>query len=311
MDLRPGDVLVMHEVGGPKWSFLAGDAPVVMLCQGHTFLFDNLDPEAPVVPGYPGWPHVTSVVATSDYVRRVVVAMAGADLPVHRVPVLIDGTRFAPRPKERLIAYMPRRRSQDLQAVRHLLRRAPEVAGWSLVPIDRMSEREVADVLGRSAVFLSGAEREGFGMPGAEAMAAGCYVIGFTGDGGSEYLTDDVAGVVHDADVLAMADLVRAAAAEHDRDPSALAARARVGRDRVLAAYGPDAFAGAVVETFREIAAEGSPSVVTRATTVVHYQSHAPRGGAVAGAYVASRRLAGRARRWAAGARSTRNATSN
>jgi glycosyltransferase involved in cell wall biosynthesis len=36
-------------------------------------------------------------------------------------------------------------------------------------------------------VFLSLSDRDGFGLPPAEAMACGCYVVGYSGGGGREF----------------------------------------------------------------------------------------------------------------------------
>ena len=81
---------------------------------------------------------------------------------------------------------MPRRRREDLLAGVQLMRRSGQLDGWTFELIDGVDARGVADVLGRSAIFLFGAEREGVGLPGAEALAAGAFVVGFTGHGAKE-----------------------------------------------------------------------------------------------------------------------------
>jgi hypothetical protein len=278
-DLAPGDVLVMHEVGGPRWSFLPGDLPVVMLCQGWVFVLQGVGADDELGPGYPGWPQVCAVLATSAYIERYVVALSGRDLPVYRVPVLIDDATFRPLPKRRIIAYMPRRRGAEMAAAIQLLRRADRLPGWEFRAIDGLAEDEVAAALGEAAIYLSGAEREGFGLPAAEAMASGCVVVGFTGDGGTEFMDPSYCTVVHDADVLGLADGVAEAAHLFDDDRPVWQAGADAGRGVVLSRYGRDAMTSALESAFGEICAPGSTAVVQSGATVRHYQAYAPRTG--------------------------------
>ncbi|WP_162143140.1 glycosyltransferase [Granulicoccus phenolivorans] len=292
-ELRPGDLLVLAETGGPKWQFLAAGAPVVMLCQGYTFAYQFLTPQTPVEPGYPGWPNVRAVVATSDYIAAVVGRLSG-DLPVHRVPVLVDDTVFRPAAKQRVVAYMPRRRRTDIEGALQLLRRTGTPAGWEFVAIEGATRAEVAEILGRAAIYLSGAERDGFGLPGAEAMAAGCHVVGFTGTGGAEYLRADTASVVHDDDVLALADALDAAIRAYDSGADWFAERTARGRDLVRNRYAPEVFAREVRASFGTLLAPDSAAVLTEPIRVQHYQAHAPATGWWPTAYRGARRLARR-----------------
>lgn len=78
--------------------------------------------------------------------------------------------------------------------------------GWRLYPIDGLTREGAAEVIRRSALFLSFSEREGFGLPPLEAMAAGCVVIGFDGGGGREYLRPETSFPIENG---AIADFVR------------------------------------------------------------------------------------------------------
>ena len=174
---------------------------------------------------------------------------------------------------------MPRRRREDLLGAVQLVRRSGRLDGWEIVLIDAMTQAQVAEELGRAAIFLFGAEREGLGLPGAEAMAAGCYVVGFTGDGAKEYLTPDCAGVVLDSDVVGMADLTLEAMHAFDHDRPALQARIDLGRDRVLERHSGPRVRAALAAAFDQITAEGSPARIRGSVTLQHYQTHAPRSG--------------------------------
>lgn len=94
------------------------------------------------------------------------------------------------RAKHLRIAFMPRKNAA-------LGRQMREVATAALgpgsrislewVPLDKRPLEEVARELALSHIFLSTGFPEGFGLPPAEAMAAGCIPVGFTGFGGWEY----------------------------------------------------------------------------------------------------------------------------
>lgn len=88
--------------------------------------------------------------------------------------------------KIRQVAYMPRKNTHDAKVVIELLSRQPWWPGWKFVPIQNMSQSEVSSVLKKSIAFLSFGHPEGFGLPVAEALACGCYLIGYSGIGGRE-----------------------------------------------------------------------------------------------------------------------------
>lgn len=296
LDFSPGDVLVMPETGGTKWSFLNPDVPHVMLCQGMDFVFADTSFTEDVAGAYPGWPQATCVLGVSDAIVTFLRHACTPGFPIHHVPVQIEPW-FVPRPKQRQIALMPRRRREDLLGAVQLIRRSGKLDGWRIVEIDGMTQEEVAAELGRSAIFLFGAEREGVGLPGAEAMASGCHVIGFTGDGAKEYLRPDTGAVILDSDVVGMCEATLASMALFDGDRRSWQEPVERGRTLVAERYSGEAVRAALASAFGQITADGSPALVQETVTVRHYQTHAPRGGRVGAAYLRARIVAGAARR--------------
>lgn len=296
LSFAPGDVLVMPETGGSKWSFLSNGEPVVMLCQGMDFVFADADFTSDVPGAYPGWTQARAALAVSEAIATFLEHACDDCFPIHRVPVEIE-SYFEPLPKQRTIALMPRRRREDLLGAVQLVRRSGRLGVWEILLIDQMTQAEVARALGQSAIFLFGAEREGIGLPGAEAMAAGCYVIGFTGDGAKEYLLPDAAGVVLDSDVVGMCEMTLAAMHDFDHDRGTLQRRIDVGRERVMERHSADAVRQALAAAFEQICAPGSPSLIQHAVTLPHYQAHVPRKGLLWRGYYAARAGAGQLRR--------------
>jgi glycosyltransferase involved in cell wall biosynthesis len=58
--------------------------------------------------------------------------------------------------------------------------------GWQGEPLAQLSHAQVAERLNGARLFLAFGHPEGFGLPIAEAMAAGCWVVGYSGGGGAE-----------------------------------------------------------------------------------------------------------------------------
>ncbi len=288
LDFDAGDVLVMPETGGSKWSFLSAGNPVVILCQGMDFVFANSDFLTEEPGDYPGWPNATAALPVSDAIETFLRKACAPGFPLYPVPVQIEDW-FRPRGKEKRIALMPRRRREDLLGAVQLVRRSGQLRGWEIVLIDGMTQQQVAEELGRAAIFLFGAEREGVGLPGAEAMASGCYVVGFTGDGAKEYMLPEHASVIADSDVVDMCDRTLEAMDWFENSRESFDARADAGRAWVRSRHSAELVRHQLDVAFREITAEGSPCLMPSAVTLPHYQAHAPRWGRAGELYVAAR----------------------
>lgn len=293
LEFIPGDVLVMPETGGSKWAFLNPDTPTVMLCQGMDFVFADAGFTEDVPGAYPGWRQATCVLSVSEAISTFLEGACEQGFPIYRIPVEIESW-FAPSAKRRQIALMPRRRREDLIGAVQLLRRSGRLGDWEIVLIDGMTQPEVASALGEAAIFLFGAEREGFGLPGAEAMAAGCYVVGFTGDGAKEYLLPDCSSVVPDSDVVAMRDLTLEAMNWFDRDRATYDEKVAIGAARVRERYSGGQVRSALDTAFSQITAEDSASLIQEPMIIQHYMSHGPRGGWPGRVYRGARRMARR-----------------
>jgi hypothetical protein len=123
-------------------------------------------------------------------------------------PFFIDHSRFKFRSEKALqIAVVPRKRMTEFGAIADLLRAwHPEFREVPWAVLHGVAEMQVAEAMGRCAVFLSLARLEAHGMTALEAMATGCVVAGFAGvHGGTDSATtkngfwaaeDDVYGCV-------------------------------------------------------------------------------------------------------------------
>lgn len=105
-------------------------------------------------------------------------------------PYLSDIFTSLPLKEKKLkIAFMPRKNFNTFQEIYSILfNKYQDTIVFEM--IDNKSEAEVAAILKESAIFLSMGFPEGFSLPPLEAMKSGCLVIGYSGYGGLEYMTN-------------------------------------------------------------------------------------------------------------------------
>ena len=145
---------------------------------------------------------------SEDASRCVQMAFPGVADKILRVHYALDAGRFNPaHPKDNLITYMPRKLSDHSSKVLFFLRNhLPE--HWRVVPIDGLSEDEVAQLLQRSKIFMSFSHFEGCPLPPIEAALCGNQVVGYTGQGAKEYWSPDIFEQVESGDVVGFAQAV-------------------------------------------------------------------------------------------------------
>lgn len=210
VDIRPDDILVFPEIEFSAMLAAPSGVRRVAYVQTPYYMFrehswDPRDRRTPYLSG----DLVAAVVVSED--GRDYLAHAFANLPVYRVRNSID-LRFGPPggSKKKQLCFMPRKHYEDAQQVLNILKFRNVLDGWAVVPIHNLPEEQVISTMRDSAVFLSFGYPEGFGLPPAEAMASGCVVVGYHGNGGREYFTADHGFPVEIGDILGFAR-----AAEH------------------------------------------------------------------------------------------------
>jgi len=103
-----------------------------------------------------------------------------------KVSYYIDIGRVNFNNKKNIITYMSRKLSNHSYLVTQYLK-ANLNKNWTIKNLHNFSEKKTYGLLKQSKVFLSFSNLEGFGLPPLEAALAGNKVIGYTGEGGSEY----------------------------------------------------------------------------------------------------------------------------
>ena len=177
------DLLVLPEVPVRPGHDPAPGARKVIFNQNHFYTFAAGDPMGW---DYPGWTPAPDVWTVSGEGRDVLHAVH-PDLDVVLVPDFVDAELFAPGDRSRpAVAWFTRKRPREARLLHRLLASDPRLAGVELRPITDESWTDVAAILGAASVFVALGHTEGFGLPVAEALAAGCLVAGYDGGGGHE-----------------------------------------------------------------------------------------------------------------------------
>lgn len=174
---------------------------------------------------------------------------------IRRVHLSLDATSLYPpkRQPSKVVSYMPRRGAEDLAILREILAGRAALREWSFLPLEGLKHGEVAERLRSSRIFLALSGREGFGMPAAEAMACGNYVIGYDGLGGREFWHPEFSASVETGNLLQVARSVEEAVLEDESEPGWLRARGIAASEYVTRSYSRQNESADVVRVYREI----------------------------------------------------------
>lgn len=186
------DIVVLPETYITVLATYKPGLPKVIYNQNGHYTFGStkkkspLDPEK-IVLTY-NHPDVVHVLCVSHYDSYLLHKLVG--IPLEKLSVIPNSIEedlfYYSTSKDNLISYMVRKNSSDAHIVASLLRMQPWLKDWSIEVIDGLSQEGVAKQLRRTKIFLSFGHPEGFGLPVAEAMACGCFCIGYSGLGGRE-----------------------------------------------------------------------------------------------------------------------------
>ena len=174
------------------------------------------------------------------------------DIKINRIRLGINSLFQFDDQKKKQIAFMPRKLSQDLVQIIQLLKDKKSLQDWKWIEIDNKTEYEVASILKESALFLSTNHIEGFGLPPAEAMACGCYVIGYTGNSGREYFDNQYSSIIESGDVLAFSREIEKIVDCYNENPSEILGKGKLASDFIQHNYNLDIEEQEILRTWKK-----------------------------------------------------------
>lgn len=217
--VTPDDLYIATDAIGPHRMPLLLKRPErrVLFIQNHNALRANTTVD---------WGQLRHIrcLTVSEYSRRFLLGLGGFR-EVAVVPPGVDLAAFRPAAvKRHRIAYMPRKWPGLAERLREAVRTPAE---W--LAIDGLGEAETAAALAESSIFLNLGRGEGFGLPPVEAMAAGCVVCGFAGEGTTDFASPDNGFWTGEGDAEGCAGAIEAALAAF-ADPGRVAGLLQAGR---------------------------------------------------------------------------------
>jgi len=262
MPLAPGDALAVSGVMAQGDYKVYPGVPRVIFNQGaySTFRYwtPSTDPYAR--------DDVLGVMTVSSDSEAYLRTAFPDGLPIVRVHYSIDPSVFPYSDvKEKRLAYMSRKNSDHSDQVLAILGLHGKLDDWDVVKIEGARQDEVASILRSSAVFLSFGGPEGFGLPPAEAMSAGCVVVGYHGMGGREFFRPDFSYPVDFGDIRSYVDAVEEVLDRYDRDRDGFLAVGRAASDFVQSTYSAEREAQDVVQAWTQFLASAESSAATPA----------------------------------------------
>ena len=276
LKLEKPDILVVPEMLGPSYARTAHRANVVILNQGHFHVFKGAGLASEWAGDYPGWPNTAAVIVTSRTIREFVDFLVEDRIPVFDVPLWIDKDVFKPLEKKNTVVVLTRRQHEDLETLVQLLHRSSRLQSWEILPIGQVHQAELAGVFGAARIFISLSHREGLGLPPAEAMASGCYVIGFTGGGGREFMLPEFCSPIDYPNLLDVVKEVERVAELWEAEPVRISEKVNAAQDFVLTHFSYELFRNGIVSTFEELTRSGSAAHQAGETYLRHYSAIKP-----------------------------------
>ncbi|WP_296314950.1 glycosyltransferase [Winogradskyella sp. UBA3174] len=253
IEILESDILVFPEVYGPKLAEVKPGIKKVIYNQGayQTFFGYDLDLKDTHTPYH--HKDLISVIVNSEDAKQYM-NLAFPKLNIYRVKYGFDSNKFSIKTtKKKQISFMPRRLRSDIVQVINILKFKGVLDGWNIKLIENMSEQQVADCMKESTIFLSFNINEGFGMPPAEAMACGCIVAGYPGQGGTEIFNTDFSFPVKDRDIKAYVKTLDNLIKAYEENPEPFNIMTKKASEFILSEYSMEEEERTIIEAWSNV----------------------------------------------------------
>ena len=237
VEVKEDDLLIYPEVYGDK---ILNDYP------GIKKIIFNQNSFYTLIPFNWNIDLAKKVYSHRDLVQVMVVSQNDFDfmhwlfptVDLYKITLGIDPFLFhCTTDKKKQIAVMPRKLVEDYNLLIQLLLLKGALEEYTIKIIDHVSLEECAKILRESEIFISFSNQESFGLPPAEAMACGCVVIGYHGQGGKEYFKEDLTFPIEQSDIVSYAKCIEKVIQQFRTDPLKMKQLAKSGSEFILEKY--------------------------------------------------------------------------
>ncbi|MDQ1097820.1 MULTISPECIES: glycosyltransferase [Chryseobacterium] len=235
--IEKNSILIFPEIYGPEIYKIEPEISKVIFNQNCYYTFSYFSIYTDYSSNIYNHPKTLATIVASDDAQKYM-NYSFPQLKIYKMRLGIDNLIFNYYPnKERQICFMPRKLSDDVNQVINILHGRNVLKNWNLVSIDNKTETEVAEIMKKSIIFLSFNHKEGFGLPPVEAMACGCYVIGYTGQGGKEYFKKDFSRHVEDGNIIEFVKKIEEAIKIYEVNPKEILEKGKAASEFILENY--------------------------------------------------------------------------
>lgn len=247
-------ILVVPEIYGPYMNELNKGIKKVIFNQNCYYTFNNCNfADSKQKPTYLNESFLASIVVSEDSKKYLEYTFPGST--THRIHLGINTNKFNYNQalKKKQIAFMPRKLEDDIIQLINILKIRDNLKNWDFIPINNKTEDEVANILNESLIFLSLNHREGFGLPPAEAMASGCIVIGYAGQGGKEYFNPNFSFQIDEGNIIQFANKVEEIGQKLEKNDTKTIEMSKYATDHILNNYNLKNEEDSIISTWKKI----------------------------------------------------------
>ncbi|MBT5954607.1 glycosyltransferase [bacterium] len=204
------DIVVIPEIYGPNFEQFAPGHKKVIFNQNAYYTFSNYSTNIGNLKGSYADKNIIACLCISEDTQSHL-SFAFPSLPIYRVKWSLNAECFKyKKEKKPIISFMPRKNSDHAKHLINLLKFNLDLKDIEIVEIENKTEEEVSLLLRESLLFLSFGFPEGLPLPPAEAMACGCLVVGYHGNGAKEYMKPEFSYPFEIWDTVGMAETIKA-----------------------------------------------------------------------------------------------------
>lgn len=254
IDVNDSTIIVTPEIyEQDEYARIPKNIPFVIFNQNVYYTFDkfsvNFDEEY-----FPYRdPNLLGVMVVSEDSQNYIKAIF-PELNVHRVRCIVNPDLFYfPQKKTNQICFLARKNLSDLQQVCQILRYRNRLQGFQFVRVLDLPQAELAKIMRESAIFMSFGDPEGFGLPAAEAMAAGCLTVGYHGRGGREFFKPEFSYPIERGNIIGFVEAVEQAIEDWTMRPNQTIAQVKAASHYIRSTYSPENQAQDIITAWSQL----------------------------------------------------------